>query len=431
MRKGLILGFVGNNPKHARRLPDDAVGQLIRGNVPLGYRTVLTGIEGNFEMGCAAAALRLRGEGLKIKLHIAVTRGKYKTYLRYKRDNLRPSEAHRIIEQADNVEIIEGKTPLEAERLRDRHVVDKSDLLFYYSTQLRDDFRNKYISYYLERQHPRKNVCDLSDKSGRAFGAMFNQRTNPAYRKMKRLVESGELGEIRRTNVVITDWLRAQSYYDSCAWRATWAEDGGGVLLNQAPHNLDLWQWICGMPLRVRAFCGFGRWHDIEVEDDVTAYVEYPNGATGTFITCTGEAPGTNRFEISMTGGQLVYENNRLTLARPDTPVDRFIREYAGGFGKPNVAMEDITPDEPYPMHAGVIRAFADHILTGAPMIADGREGLCSLMLANAMLLSSWTDETIELPLDDARYADRLAALAAQSPKKTAKPIKLDVSKSF
>ena len=131
MRKGLILGFVGNNPKHARRLPDDAVGQLIRGNVPLGYRTVLTGIEGNFEMGCAAAALRLRGEGLKIKLHIAVTRGKYKTYLRYKRDNLRLSEAHRIIEQADNVEIIEGKTPLEAERLRDRHVVDKSDLLFY------------------------------------------------------------------------------------------------------------------------------------------------------------------------------------------------------------------------------------------------------------------------------------------------------------
>ena len=147
MRKGLILGFVGNNPKHARRLPDDAVGQLIRGNVPLGYRTVLTGIEGNFEMGCAAAALRLRGEGLKIKLHIAVTRGKYKTYLRYKRDNLRPSEAHRIIEQADNVEIIEGKTPLEAERLRDRHVVDK------------------------EQQHPRKNVCDLSDKSGRAFVA--------------------------------------------------------------------------------------------------------------------------------------------------------------------------------------------------------------------------------------------------------------------
>lgn len=120
---------------------------------------------------------------------------------------------------------------------------------------------------------------------------MFNQRTNPAYRKMKRLIDSGELGSIQRTSVIITDWLRAQSYYDSCAWRATWAADGGGVLLNQAPHNLDLWQWICGMPVRVRAFCGFGRWHDIEVEDDVTAYVEYAGGATGTFITCTGEAP--------------------------------------------------------------------------------------------------------------------------------------------
>ena len=270
-----------------------------------------------------------------------------------------------------------------------------------------------------------------ADRSGRAFGVMFNQRTNPAYREMKRLIDSGELGEIRRTSVIITDWLRAQSYYDSCAWRATWAADGGGVLLNQAPHNLDLWQWVCGMPIRVHAFCGFGRWHDIEVEDDVTAYVEYANGATGTFITCTGEAPGTNRFEVSLTGGQLVYENGRLTLARPDVPVNRFIREYEGGFGKPIVTVEDITPDEPYTMHAGVIRAFVEHILTDAPMIADGREGLNSLMLANAMLLSTWEHAAVDLPFDDARYADRLAALAAKSPKKAAKPVKLDVSKSF
>ena len=270
-----------------------------------------------------------------------------------------------------------------------------------------------------------------ADRSGKAFGAMFNQRTNPAYRKMKQLVASGELGEIRRTSVVITDWLRAQSYYDSCTWRATWAEDGGGVLLNQAPHNLDLWQWICGMPVRVRAFCGFGRWHEIEVEDDVTAYVEYANGATGTFIACTGEAPGTNRFEVSLTGGQLVYENERLTLARPDVPVDRFIREYEGGFGKPNVTFEDITPSEPYTMHAGVIRAFVEHILTGAPMVADGREGLCSLTLANAMLLSTWENRTVDLPFDDARYAGHLASFAAKSPKKAAKPIRLDVSKSF
>lgn len=171
MKKGLTLGFVGNNPKFARRLPDDAIGLLIRGNIPLGYNKVLTGIEGSYELGCAAMALRLRSEGLKIKLTVAITQGKYRTYSRYKRDDRALTEAHRIIEQADRVEIIRGKSPLEAETVRDRYVVDNSDLLFYYYPIFRDDFRNKYISYYLGQQHPHKNVCDLSDKSGRAFVA--------------------------------------------------------------------------------------------------------------------------------------------------------------------------------------------------------------------------------------------------------------------
>ena len=274
----------------------------------------------------------------------------------------------------------------------------------------------------------------LADRCGLPFGVMFNQRTSPVYRRMRELVASGELGEIRRTSVIITDWFRAQSYYDSGAWRATWKQDGGGVLLNQAPHNLDLWQWICGMPARVHAFCGMGRWHDIEVEDDVTAYVEYPNGATGTFITCTGEAPGTNRFEISMDGGQLVYEHGRLSLLRPSVPASRFIREYAGGFGKPDVTGGDVTPEGDYPMHAGVMRAFARHMLLGEPMVADGREGLCSLMLANAMLLSAWTGETIELPMsaqDDARFEAMLDERAAHSREKTARPVELNVDKSF
>ena len=273
-----------------------------------------------------------------------------------------------------------------------------------------------------------------ADASGLPFGVMFNQRTSPVYRRMRELVASGELGEIRRTSVIITDWFRAQSYYDSGAWRATWKHDGGGVLLNQAPHNLDLWQWICGMPARVHAFCGMGRWHDIEVEDDVTAYVEYPNGATGTFVTCTGEVPGTNRFEVSMDGGQLVYEHGRLTLSRPSVPASRFIREYAGGFGKPEVTSEDITPEGEYTMHAGVLRAFARHMLFGEPMVADGREGLMSLSLANAMLLSAWTGETISLPMsaeDDARYETMLASRAALSREKAARPVELNVGQSF
>ncbi len=270
--------------------------------------------------------------------------------------------------------------------------------------------------------------------SGKAFGAMFNQRTNPVYRKIKEIVSSGELGEIRRVSVIITDWFRAQSYYDSGAWRATWKQDGGGVLLNQAPHNLDLWQWICGMPKSVHAFCGFGRWHDVEIEDDVTAYVEYANGATGTFITCTGEVPGTNRFEISMDGGQLVYENNRLILAKPDTPASVFIREYPGGFGQPDVTREDITPEGEYPQHAGVIRAFARHILYGEKMVAEGSEGLNSLMLSNTMLLSAWTGKTVALPMDDAADAAFEALLvghASKSKERVVRPIELDVGASF
>ena len=150
--------------------------------------------------------------------------------------------------------------------------------------------------------------------SDKVFAMMFNQRTNCVYRKMHELVKSGELGKIKRVNWIITDWYRTQSYYDSGDWRATWDGEGGGVLLNQCPHNLDLLQWICGMPSKVQAFCHNGKWHDIEVEDDVTAYLEYPGGATGVFVTTTADAPGTNRFEITLEGGKLVCEDEKLVL---------------------------------------------------------------------------------------------------------------------
>ena len=159
-----------------------------------------------------------------------------------------------------------------------------------------------------------REMNEAAAKSDRVFAMMFNQRTNCVYRKMHDMVANGELGEIRRVNWIITDWYRTQSYYDSGSWRATWDGEGGGVLLNQCPHNLDLIQWICGMPAKVQAFCHEGKWHDIEVEDDVTAYLEYPNGATGVFITTTGDAPGTNRFEITGDLGKLVCENDKLTF---------------------------------------------------------------------------------------------------------------------
>jgi predicted dehydrogenase len=246
-----------------------------------------------------------------------------------------------------------------------------------------------------------------AEKSGLVFGMMFNQRTNCLYREMHRLVSSGELGAIKRVSWIITDWYRTQSYYDSGEWRATWAEEGGGVLLNQCPHQLDLIQWICGMPNRVRAFCHNGKWHDIEVEDDVTAYLEYPNGATGTFITSTADAPGTNRFEVTLEYGKLVCENNELTLHRLGQNEREFCKT-APGFEKPPCAVGKVETDGQNEQHVGVLKAFTGRILRGEPLLAEGKEGIFGLSLSNAMHLSSWLETTVSLPLDEDRFLAEL-----------------------
>ncbi len=261
-----------------------------------------------------------------------------------------------------------------------------------------------------------REMNEFAAKQNKVFAMMFNQRTNPLYRKMYELVHSGELGEIKRVNWLITDWYRPQSYYDSGAWRATWAGEGGGVLLNQCPHNLDLMQWICGMPAKVRAFTHIGKWHDIEVEDDVTAYLEFPNGATGTFITSTADAPGTNRFEIQLDGGRLVAENGTLTLDKLEVGEREWnSREHANVFARP--AMETIIVDTSgdNPQHVGVLNAFAARILRGEDLIAEGYEGINGLMLSNAMHLSDWLGEIVSLPIDEDVFLEKLNEKRANS----------------
>jgi len=240
------------------------------------------------------------------------------------------------------------------------------------------------------------------------FALMFNQRTRAAHQKMKQVVELGELGEIKRVNWLITNWFRAQSYYDSGGWRATWEGEGGGVLINQCPHNLDLMQWICGMPERMRAFCFFGKYHDIEVEDDVTAYFEYENGATGLFITTTGEAPGTNRFEISGDRGRLVLEGGKLTFTRSLVPVSQFLKEFKGGFGEPEYWTIDVPLKGDSGEHIVITRNWIDAILHGKPLLARGEEGINSLQLSNAMHLSAWTDAWVDIPVDEDLYYEKL-----------------------
>ncbi len=240
------------------------------------------------------------------------------------------------------------------------------------------------------------------------FGMMFNQRTDHVYRKMRELVQGGELGAIRRTNWIITNWYRSQAYYDSGAWRATWSGEGGGVLLNQCPHNLDLWQWICGMPVKVSAHMYFGKWHDIEVEDDVTAYVEYANGATGSFVTTTGDLPGTNRLEITLEGGKLVAEDGRLTLWKLDTPIPAFSKANATPFGQPGCTKIEVETDGRSEQHVGVLNAFAAAILRNEPLVASGEEGIYGLTLSNAMHLSAWLGKEVTLPFDEELYWQEL-----------------------
>jgi len=215
-------------------------------------------------------------------------------------------------------------------------------------------------------------------------------------------------------------------------WRATWLGEGGGVLLNQCPHNLDLFQWIFGMPRRVTGFCSFGRYHDIEVEDDVTAYFEYASGAHATFITSTGEAPGTNRLEIAAENGRLVYEDDRIAWLRNDVPMGDFSRASDDAFARPNIEEIPVKADGHGGQHIEILQNFTDAILDGTPLTAPAQEGIHSVELANAILLSSWMGQTIALPLDSATYERELRKkMAASRPKPVpVRRVVADLSKS-
>jgi predicted dehydrogenase len=250
---------------------------------------------------------------------------------------------------------------------------------------------------------------ETAEASGRVFGIMYNQRANPLYQKLRDLVQSGELGAMKRTNWIITSWYRPQSYYNSGGWRATWEGEGGGVLLNQDPHQLDLWQWTCGMPKRVRAFCYFGKYHDIEVEDDVTAFFEYENGATGVFVTSTGDAPGTNRLEVTGDMGKVVIENEKLVFTRNRVSERDFNRDFRGGFGEPECWTCDVPVKKSEHQYPVITRSWAKAILQGTPMLAPGVEGIRGLTISNAIHLSAWTDSWIDLAhLDEDLFLSKL-----------------------
>ena len=267
-----------------------------------------------------------------------------------------------------------------------------------------------------------KQVREMNEVAAKhpevVFGMMFNQRTNHIYRKMHELVHSGKYGRIRRTNWLITNWYRPQAYYDSGDWRATWSGEGGGVLMNQCPHQLDLWQWICGLPVKVQSNLHFGAWHDIEVEDDVTTYVEYADGATGVFITTTGDGYGTNLFEIQMDKAKLVAEGDKLTVLEFNMSEPEFTKTNTKPFGHLEVTEVEVETDGLNPQHIGVLNAWAGAILRGTPLVANGVEGINGVQLSNAMHMSAFLGKTVELPVDENEYYEELMKRVATSRRK-------------
>ena len=260
-----------------------------------------------------------------------------------------------------------------------------------------------------------ERMIRAAEKAGKTLTFMFNQRTNCVYRGMKELLESGELGGIKRMNWIITDWYRTQRYYDSGSWRATWAGEGGGVLLNQCPHQLDLLVWLCGMPRAVTARCLEGKWHRIEVEDDVTAFLEFPNGATGVLVASTGDLPGTNRLEIDCERGKMVCEDGQVKVWRLNVNEREICFSSDDPWYRTEAKAAVLETDGENPQHAGVINAFAAHLLRGEKLVAEAADGLRALELSNAIHLSGWTGERAEIPVSTEAFNRELGKRIAES----------------
>ncbi|KPK80563.1 MAG: hypothetical protein AMJ81_11855 [Phycisphaerae bacterium SM23_33] len=245
-----------------------------------------------------------------------------------------------------------------------------------------------------------------------AMGVMFQQRNRPEMRKMKDMVQAGAVGEIFRVQMICSSWYRTQFYYDSGAWRGTWLGEGGGVLINQAPHSLDLFQWIGGMPRRVVATVDT-RHHKIEVENTANAVLDYGKGKTGYIYATTAEAPGLEQMMVCGDKGTLVAEGGKLRLAKLNVlSIRKHLLGAKAGMRPPECTWRDVPLPNIRGSHINIIRAFVGHVLHGRPLAATGQEGINELELSNAIYIAGYKNKPVELPVNAAEMERLLTELA-------------------
>lgn len=262
-------------------------------------------------------------------------------------------------------------------------------------------------------------VLDAWRRSGKKFAIMYQQRVRPENRLARQLIEDGFLGEVRRT-LLLTCWYRTQAYYDSGGWRATWAGEGGGVLINQAPHYIDLLLWLGGVPSKVYGHTRT-QLHEIETEDEAFAFLKYPNGAHGYLYATTNEEPGQNLIEICGERGKIQLYNGKLQAWRLAHPIREFTCTAEGMWD--SIPAEPVAIELPPPAEIGdqpaLIQNFARAILYDEPLLAPGEEGIYAVELINALILSSKRAKPVALPVDRAEYDALISELKAQSKPKT------------
>jgi len=249
-----------------------------------------------------------------------------------------------------------------------------------------------------------------AEKSGRILAINFQQRFRPIIERARALVAEGAIGPLVRT-LSIEPWFRTAYYYRTATWRATWKGEGGGVLLNQAPHTLDILCHLAGMPSKVWGWTRT-RYHAIEVEDTAQAMLEYPNGAPGYLTVSTVEAGVQPRVQIIGERGAIELMGDQLTVHRFSPSTREYMLTSDEMFGKPKTTSETLEFDAGLG-HQAVYHDLKAAIADGRPPRADGREAIMSLELANAIVLSSYAGGPVTLPLDRAAYGELLADLRA------------------